>query len=474
MLHFYNLKKISNYNLTRSITTINSRNIILHALDYPKPNREPPFSLATASILANIKNAGVDVQAKTWAVNNTNYSYEQVVDEILSKSTSSTDIALGVYVWNDKSVVDICRSIREKGYNGLIILGGPQITYTKSGLETLYPHADIFIRGYAEDALTQLYTKGFNKPIKGIHYANQPDLELQAISILDNLISPFLSGIIKPQHFIRWETQRGCSFNCSFCQYKEVEKLKKRYLNKDRILAEAKWIVSHKIIRDIHVVDAIFNSGPNYLDVLKELSIGSYNGKISLQTRIEMITDEFIEEVNKLNKTGMVVLECGLQTSNLEEQKYIERPTNISRVKHQIEKVLKSDIEVEVSLIFGLPRQTLDSFKKSIEFCRNLGIPIIHAFPLTLYRGTQLWHRRNELGLISAHEFVHNTVNRIQEDMNYVIESPSFNHYDWQEMVKIADNLSNINQTYIKNRDKKYIIENNLTNNQKIHLSRLY
>ncbi|MGI9215016.1 MAG: B12-binding domain-containing radical SAM protein [Gammaproteobacteria bacterium] len=468
LTQFLQFKK--NYNVVRSLKTINSKNILLHALDYPKINREPPFSLATASILANMKSMDLNIQAKTWAVNDTNYSYEQVVDDILNKSTPSTDIALGVYVWNDKSVADICRSLREKGHNGLIILGGPQITYTKSGLENLYPHANVFIRGYAEDALIQLYTNEFNQPIRGIHYANQPDLSLQTTSELDNLISPFLSGIIKPQHFIRWETQRGCSFNCSFCQYKEVEKLKRRYLNKDRVIKEAQWIASHKIIRDVHVVDAVFNSGPNYINILKTLSKGSYNGKISLQTRIEMITDEFIAAVHNLNKTGMVVLECGLQTSNLEEQKYIERPTNIRRIKSQIEKVLKYGIEVEISLIFGLPGQTLDSFKKSIEFCRQLGVTVIQAFPLTLYRGTQLWHKRKELGLISALEVVHNNVNRIQEEMDYVIESPSFSYYDWQEMVKIADHLSNINQIYIKNRDKQYTIENHLTNNHKLQL----
>ena len=189
LTQFLQFKK--NYNVVRSLKTINSKNILLHALDYPKINREPPFSLATASILANMKSMDLNIQAKTWAVNDTNYSYEQVFDDILNKITPSTDIALGVYVWNDKSVADICRSLREKGHNGLIILGGPQITYTKSGLENLYPHANVFIRGYAEDALIQLYTNEFNQPIRGIHYANQPDLSLQTTSELDNLISPF-------------------------------------------------------------------------------------------------------------------------------------------------------------------------------------------------------------------------------------------------------------------------------------------
>ncbi|MGI9214894.1 MAG: hypothetical protein ACR2HS_04470, partial [Gammaproteobacteria bacterium] len=78
---FLQFKK--NYNILPALKTINSRSILLHALDYPKINREPPFSLATASILANMRIMGINIQAKTWAVNDTNYSYEQVVDDIL-------------------------------------------------------------------------------------------------------------------------------------------------------------------------------------------------------------------------------------------------------------------------------------------------------------------------------------------------------------------------------------------------------
>ena len=84
-----------------------------------------------------------------------------------------------------------------------------------------------------------------------------------------------------------------------------------------------------------------------------------------------------------------------------------------------------------------------------------MDVPIIQAFPLTLYRGTPLRHKRKKLGLISAREIVHNNCNRIQEKMDYVIESPSFSYYDWQKIVKIADYLSNINQIYIKKQRQR-------------------
>jgi hypothetical protein len=58
--------------------------------------------------------------------------------QIIPIRCTFTDIALGAYVWNDKSMANICCSLREKSHNDLIILGGSRMIYTSSGLENLY------------------------------------------------------------------------------------------------------------------------------------------------------------------------------------------------------------------------------------------------------------------------------------------------------------------------------------------------
>ncbi|MDF2690245.1 MAG: radical domain protein, partial [Gammaproteobacteria bacterium] len=94
-----------------------------------------------------------------------------------------------------------------------------------------------------------------------------------------------------------------------------------------------------------------------------------------------MINAEFMRAVCELNKQAQVVLEFGLQTIHSKEQRLIERPTNLRKVTQAITACIEQGITVEVSLIFGLPEQTLDSFQKSIDYCMALNIPTIHAFP---------------------------------------------------------------------------------------------
>lgn len=248
--------------------------------------------------------------------------------------------------------------------------------------------------------------------------------------------SPYLSGTIQPQRFIRWETQRGCPFRCSFCQHRSSDDSKKR---KDfpfsRIDCEAKWITNNRIIQDIAVLDPTFNSGTQYINALKLLVEGNYSGKIALQCRAEMVTPEFLDVVSQLNQTGRVVLEFGIQTIHKEEQKLIQRPNNMKKLTLCLHEVQRRNIECEVSLIFGLPGQTVQSFRESIDYCKMLGVKTIHAFPLMLLRGTPLYDQKQEFHLQESTDIdIIPSINRVFQDIPHVISSPSFTPDDWLVM----------------------------------------
>ena len=412
------------------------------SLDWTKP-KDPPLSLGHASLLANLRHHNLKVTSHSWAVNRPNFNPLEVSDFILQNSCPKTDLALGVFVWNEKAVQTIVGSLKRHKFPGRIILGGPQISYVKNNIERYYPQADIFIRGYAETALIKLMQNESNHDnISGVHFAGQKDLGISATADLNLLPSPFLTGLIPKQKFIRWETQRGCPFRCAFCQHRESDIFAKRRLMPiARILQEIEWICRDSIIKDIAVLDPVFNSGPNYLQVIDKLIEGKYSGKIALQCRIEMLKDEFLEKLQKLNETAHVLLEFGLQTIHPEEQAIIDRPNNMRLIKALLQKVKSFSINCEVSLIFGLPKQTVSSFQKSIEFCKTLEIPVIRAFPLMLLRGTPLYDRKKELELIESSDLPQLDLNRLMVDIPHVISSPSFSFEDWKEMARIAESL---------------------------------
>lgn len=426
-----------------------SRKLVLISLDWTR-QKDPPLSLGHASILANLKHHQIPVIAKSWAVNHTHYRYEETRDFILDQYSENMDVAFGAFVWNESAVQRIITDLKKQLFSGRIIIGGPQVSYVKSGIERYYPLADVFIRGYAEQALADLMLA--NKPnttIKGVHYAGTTDLGLSALPDLESLPSPYLTGMIKPQPFIRWETQRGCPFHCAFCQHRESDaSMTRRHLSLSRILREAEWITSHPVINDLAILDPTFNAGPHYLTVLDKLIEGRYTGKIALQCRAEMINEAFLNRVSTLNKTGRVVLEFGLQTAIRQEQININRINNLKKIQAVFAELQKRDIESEISLIFGLPGQTVSTFEESIRFCKTLGASIIHAFPLMLLRGTPLYDKKDAYGLVESTEHVSAIIDRVQQDIPHVVESHSFTYQDWRKMVLIAEQLEEENKPY--------------------------
>ncbi|CAG8534268.1 16910_t:CDS:2, partial [Dentiscutata heterogama] len=338
-----------------------------------------PLSLGHASILASLRHHNIDVFSRSWSVNVPNFLPDDVVEFIMMHANP----------WK-------------------VILGGPQVSYVKKGIEEYYPYADIFIRGYAENALVKLMLSKKPFPyIKGVHYFGKPDLGLSAVTELDTLPSPFLNKFIPPQRFIRWETQRGCPFRCAFCQHRESDvSMKRRQFPMSRVIQEAEWIAKHSNIQDVAVLDPTFNSGPYY---------------------------QFLDKVVQLNDTAETILEFGLQTTNPKEQAIIDRPNNMKIV----EKVLT----------------------QSIDFCFNHKVPVIHAFPLMLLRGTPLHERKTELGLVESYEVASPKIDRVQTDIPHVVASPSFTYEDWKEMSKIAESLETSAKNISKSFDGKHNVE---------------
>jgi radical SAM superfamily enzyme YgiQ (UPF0313 family) len=396
-------------------------------------DKDPRVPLGHASLVAVLRNAGVEVKAFSFAINRPGFSEEHILERILESArgwdSEQVDVGFGVYVWNDRAVRHLLEALRRHGFRGRIILGGPQISYSGAGLERLYPEADAFVRGYGEEALVALAATSEPIPFTGVHWAGQVDLGQQAQARLELLSSPFLEGVIPlsgGQRFIRWETQRGCPFRCSFCQHREAgSRLRRRDIPLERLEREMELFVRSGV-EDIAVLDPLFNLGDHALAVLNTFRRLEYRGRLSLQCHFSTLDDEFLEACEGLD----VRLEFGLQTIHEREARAVERVNDLGKVRAGISKLQARHIPFEVSIIFGLPEQTLESFRETIDFCLRQGVPTLKAFPLMLLRGTKLERERARWGLVEN-----------AEPIPSVIRSHTFDEREWSRMEALAEAL---------------------------------
>lgn len=412
------------------------KHIILVSLDWERP-QDGRSSLGIASIAASLKAAEVPYQVIEDAVNSPDFDYlslERRVLETINKLEFSGHeclVGIGTFIWNEQQTQQLTKSVRT-ATTATLVLGGPQISYMALGqLELNYPFVDIFVRGHGEKAMVSLATENMYSST-GIHFSGTKDLGEKAEYSLNDLPSPWLTGILTPGQNIRWETMRGCPFRCSFCQHRESGnhfKIKEQQLDIFRIQNEVSLFAKSGVKR-ISILDPIFHLDTcRTVELLNQCRDVGLTAQLALQCRFESVKDEFLDALEGLD----VVLEFGLQTAIQEEGELIGRPNRLDIAEKVIRKLKARNIPFEISLIYGLPEQTVESFRRSLAWCRSQGVPEIRAWPLMILRGTELDKQRENFGLVES----------TNEAIPYVIASNSFNQAEYLQMKALAD-ASNI------------------------------
>ncbi|MDE0525008.1 MAG: B12-binding domain-containing radical SAM protein [Thaumarchaeota archaeon] len=405
------------------------RPAVLVSLDWLREG-DPPFGLGAASIASSLRSYGSHVRIVTDAVNRPEFSMSAFlnrVSEAISEAGARVLVGIGAFVWCEPEVQTLLRVLCPKAD---VVLGGPQISYAWPGrLEQLYPGARYFVRGNGEFAMVLLAAGHAENGLHGIHVAGMPDLCTRADFPLDGLPSPHLDGTSPISGFVRWETQRGCQFACTFCQHRQPGA---RLLNSN--LATGRLRREMAAFRDagtckVAVLDPIFNTdvgrAVDLLGCLKETRIGAH---LSLQCRFELVTDAFLDAVEPLDAT----LEFGLQTVHDDEARAVGRPNHMGSVESAIAKLNRRRIPYEVSLIYGLPFQTAERFRDSVNWCLERGVPKVRAWPLMLLRGTKIHTEREKWGYVES----------VGERIPIVVESRWFSRGEHSRMADIASSLT--------------------------------
>lgn len=344
------------------------------------------------------------------------------------KLSDYSHIAISCYVWSNDIVNPLIDKLFESGFDGKIILGGYEISYSETeDLKNLYPKANYLIKGYAEKSILDIL---LGKMKEGIVVSGSLDFSL--------LPSPYLSNtlqIVENMEKVRWETKRGCPYKCNFCAHRDLIGKKVSYHGLDKAFAELALFKVNNV-RKINVLDPVFNIGKDYMKIIDEASRIGLSSKFSLQVRPEIVTDEFLDSVSNLN----VCLEFGIQTFNEHENNFIKRANNFAKIAEVIRKVNERKIQYEVSLIYGLPFQTVSTFSESIDRLLELECSSITAFPLMLLKGTELFELKNDFGFREMKLGKYN--------IPTVVESNSFTEKDWWKMYELAEQLSPNNRIF--------------------------
>lgn len=174
----------------------------------------------------------------------------------------------------------------------------------------------------------------------------------------------------------------------------------------DMQIKEAKRRVSKKAHADRFI--AYFQSYTNtYGDIqaLKELYTSAIKrpdiAVLSVATRPDCLPDEIVGMLSDLNKIKPVWVELGLQTSNEASARYIRRAYKNGIYKDAVSRLNRVGIKVVTHIILGLPGETYDDMKASINYAVSCGTWGVKLQLLHVLSGTDL-EKDYRAGMFSA------------------------------------------------------------------------
>jgi radical SAM superfamily enzyme YgiQ (UPF0313 family) len=339
----------------------------------------------------------------------------QSTEEILSlvMEHGPTVIGFSVFCWNAAETFRLVRELKSRNPECRIIGGGPEVSL-KNALEAAAffsknPGFDLLVFGEAETKIAALVKTAVVHdnplPPAATGYAFSPGLGGAAEFTKDFLedgrqipsIYPFSLDIKRSAGCglaMVYETGRGCPYRCIYCQFSHRNHKPYRF-SPDRIKRELAWLFGQGI-ECIHFADAVFDIDPGFAkDILAACLSMNRTTSLFFYCSFYRLDDELAE---LFSASGAQIC-VGIQTTNPRVLAKINRSLS-PRLFHDIAGILaKHSLNFYVDLIFGLPLDNIESFRKSFSDALVLGPSFIMVFPLTLIKGTVLEQQAKEYGM---------------------------------------------------------------------------
>ena len=383
------------------------------------------------------------------------------------KSLSNTNIVFfSIYIWNYRLSLAIAKSLKFKYPDIITVFGGPQVPDHAEDFLNKYSFINIAVHGEGERVALTLLEEKLNENLTNGNFTNIPGIsylsedksfksnpKLPRLKDLSEYPSPFLEGVFDPlmkkypniTWMALWETNRGCPFSCTFCDWGSatVSKIYQFYI--DRIYKEIEWFSAHKI-EYVYCCDANFGALKRDIDIVKK--VAKIKNKTGFPKKLSVfntknVTDRAYIVQKILSDSGLHKgVDIAFQSLDHNTLDNIKR-SNISLSSFfELQKRFTNDgVQTYSELIMGLPGETYDSFVEGYSsLIKNGQHNRIRSSPLTILPNAEMADPESikkykietvEVRSTNQHGSVDQLKEIIYETQHFVISTDSMPTKDW-------------------------------------------
>lgn len=325
------------------------------------------------------------------------------------------DIAgFGIYAWNPRLTVLASRLIKERYPSTITVAGGPAVELTDTqNLEYLRrnPHIDVLVRHEGEIAFANIVgrvlgadhaARCVEEPIDGAWFLRDGQLvagrAVPLISPLEDTVpSPYLMGLFDDllrsgELMPLIQTTRGCPYSCTFCVSGQPVYNKLRSFSVDRVKEEILYLQERAVNRSIRFTDDNFGLLERDVEIARFVRdlYDRHHYPAGLKIYYGKLISERIKECARILKP-LLPLCMSFQSLTPRVLDEIKRPNNTrERFEEARRWARQHDVAVATELIFGLPRETYESWVAALDGVVELRVDSVFPNGLLLLDGAEL------------------------------------------------------------------------------------
>jgi oxygen-independent coproporphyrinogen-3 oxidase len=198
-----------------------------------------------------------------------------------------------------------------------------------------------------------------------------------------------------------------CRSKCQYCDFYSLSDARERVMD-DYLRAICTHIREAGPLAPAYRVDTVYFGGgtPSYFGeagiatimntIRKHFDVDS-NAEITFEANPDSVTPRLLR---RLRAEGFNRVSLGIQTDDDAILRDIGRPHTYRQAIQAVKQIRQAGFEnLSVDLMYGLPGQTLEGWKKTVENVMQLQPEHISCYGLKLEEGTPLYARQNECNL---------------------------------------------------------------------------
>ncbi len=298
------------------------------------------------------------------------------------------DVAgFSTYVWNGCLSLEIARRLKAQKPGILIVFGGPHVPDDTEAFLRRHPFIDIAINGEGEAVFLALLERLPDRDWGGLmglsflaadgRFVQTPraprlqDLAALPSPYLNDIFAPLMQACPEESWIGLWETNRGCPFQCTYCDWGSATAAKLGKFELDRLRGEVDWFSRHRL-------EFIFCCDANFGILPRDIELAEYVAKTKRETGYPqaLSVQNTKNATERAYRTQKILSDAGLskgvalsmQSLNSVALKNIKRDNISLETYLELQRRFTQDrVDTFSDLILGLPGETYDSFINGID-----------------------------------------------------------------------------------------------------------